>query len=45
MKKEKARNIFESAKFNFELFEYAIKEYFKIKAEREKKEKEKLKKE
>lgn len=37
--KEKAREIFEAGKFNLELFQYVIDEYFKQKADKEDKEK------
>jgi len=33
LKEEKARNIFENAHFNYEMFDYALKEYFRIKNE------------
>ena len=36
--KEKAREIFEAGKFNLELFQYVIDEYFKQKQEKEEKE-------
>jgi len=40
LKVQKAKEIFEGAKFNLEMFQYAVKEYFKKKEEREKRKKE-----
>ncbi|EGR30496.1 hypothetical protein IMG5_130470 [Ichthyophthirius multifiliis] len=40
LKKNKAKSIFENGNYNFEVFQYAIKDYFKKKEEKEKKEKE-----
>jgi len=37
---KKAKEIFDSGKFNLEMFQYAVKEYFKKKEEREKRKKE-----
>ena len=34
LKYDKAREIYETANFNFEMFEYALREYFRIKKER-----------
>ena len=39
LKFEKARDIYESANFNFELFEYSLKEYFKKRNDAEEKRK------
>ena len=38
MKREKVREIYESQEFNFTMFEYALKEYFRRKEARQKKE-------
>ncbi len=40
LKKNKAKTIFENGNYNFEVFQYAIKDYFKKKEEKEQKEKE-----
>lgn len=37
MKREKIREVYESQQFNFDMFEYALKEYFKRKENKEKK--------
>lgn len=37
IKTEKAKKIYEESQFNLEMFEYALKEYFKIKNERDEK--------
>ncbi len=35
LKKEKAKHIFENGNYNFEVFQYALKDYFKKKEEKE----------